>query len=105
PESVYAITSATTRITREFTASDRSFTYSRIKRQAYRGYRTEKARGMTILIAEPEKALADYLYFVDLKKKPLNERLNIRKVNKRIVTEYAGLFGRKSLLTLAKKII
>ena len=105
PESVYTVTSATMRITREFIVDNKSFTYSRIKKQAYSGYKTEKIGGMTVLIAEPEKALADYLYFVDLKRKTLNERLNVRKLKKKVAVEYAGLFGRKSLLTLAKKII
>ncbi|MFA4889532.1 MAG: hypothetical protein WC628_08190 [Candidatus Omnitrophota bacterium] len=105
PESVYAITSVTTRITREFIVNNKSFTYSRIKKQAYRGYKTEKMGGVTVLIAEPEKALADYLYFVDLKRKTLNERLTTRKLNKKTVIEYVKLFGRKSLLKLAKEIL
>jgi len=105
PESAYAVTSATTRITREFIVNNKSFTYSRIKRQAYRGYRTEKIGGITVLIAEPEKALADYLYFVDLKRKTLNERLNLRKLKKKAVVGYARLFGRKSLLKLVKEIL
>ncbi|MCG2707969.1 MAG: hypothetical protein L6404_04905 [Candidatus Omnitrophica bacterium] len=105
PESVYTITSATTRTTREFIVNNKSFTYSRIKKQAYRGYRTEKIGGITVLIAEPEKALVDYLYFVDLKLKTLNERLNVRKLKKKAVVEYARLFGRKSLLKLVKEIM
>jgi len=105
PEVVYAVTSATTRITREFIVNNRSFTYSHIKTQAYRGYKTEKIGGATVLIAEPEKALADYLYFVDLRKKNLNERLNARKLNKKAIMEYAGLFGRESLMQLVKAVI
>ena len=105
PESVYAVTSATTRITREFIVSNKSFTYSHIKKQAYRGYGTEKIAGMTVFIAEPEKALVDYLYFIDLKRKTLNERLNVRRVKKKLVIEYARFFGRKSLMKLVKGIL
>ena len=105
PESVYSITSATTRTTREFVVTNKSFAYSRIKKQAYCGYKTEKVGGMTVLIAEPEKALADYLYFVDLKRKLLNERLNTRKLNKKTVMEYARLFGRRSLMKLVREIL
>ena len=105
PEIVYAVTSATTRITREFVVNNRSFTYSHIKKQAYRGYKTEKIGGVTVLIAEPEKALADYLYFVDLKRKTLNERLNVRKLKKKTIMEYARLFGRKSLIKLVREIL
>jgi predicted transcriptional regulator of viral defense system len=105
PESVYTITSATTRITREFVVNNKSFTYSHIKKQAYRGYRTEKIGGMTVLMAEPEKALVDYLYFVNLKRKTLNERLTIRKLKKKAVLEYAKLFSRKNLIKLVKEIL
>jgi predicted transcriptional regulator of viral defense system len=105
PESVYVVTSATTRITREFIVNNRSFTYSHIKKQVYRGYRIEKMGGITVFIADPEKAFADYLYFVDLKKKTLNERLNVRKVKKKAVLEYARLFGRKSLMKLVREIL
>lgn len=105
PETVYTITSATTRITREFIVNNKSFTYSHIKKQVYRGYKTEKIGGMTVLMAEPEKALADYLYFVSLKRKTLNERLNIRKLRKKVVLEYTRLFNRKGLVKLVKKIL
>jgi len=105
PEIVYAVTSATTRITREFIVNNRSFTYSHIKKHAYRGYKTEKIGGVTVLIAEPEKALADYLYFVDLKRKTLNERLYVRKLKKKTIMEYARLFGRESLIKLVKGIL
>ena len=64
-----------------------------------------RSGGMTVLIAEPEKALTDYLYFVDLKRKTLNERLNIRKLKKKTVIEYARLFGRKSLMKLVKEVL
>ncbi len=105
PESTYSITSATTRITREFTVNNKYFTYSRVKKQVYRGYKTETTGGVTILIAEPEKALTDYLYFVDLKRKSLNERLDTRKLKKTTVMEYARLFDRRSLMKLVKEIL
>lgn len=105
PESTYSVTSATTRITREFIVNNKSFTYSHIKKQAYRGYKTEKVSGVTVLIAEPEKALIDYLYFVDLKRKSLNERLNTRKLMRKTVLECAKFFQRESLLKLTRKIL
>lgn len=105
PETVYTITSATTRITREFIVNNKCFTYSHIKKQAYRGYKTEKIDGMTILIAEPEKAFVDYLYFVDLKRKNINERFNIRGLKRKMVIEYVELFDRKSLKKLVKEVL
>lgn len=105
PESVYTITSATSKITREFIVQGKSYEYYRIKREAYRGYRAEKVGQSTILIAEPEKALIDYLYFVDLKKRTLNDRLNIRNIQKKLVIHYASIFKRQSLTKLVKSII
>ncbi len=105
PETVYTITSATPKITRQFIVQGKSFEYCRIKKEAYRGYRSEKKGPGTILIAEPEKALADYLYFVDLKRKTLNERLNLRNIKKRTILSYAALFKRKSLTKLVRCIL
>jgi len=104
PEIVYGITSATTRITREFVVNNKYFTYSHIKKQAYRGYKAEKLGGATVLIAEPEKALVDYLYFVDLKRKTLNERLNVRRLKKQVIMEYTRMYGRESLIKLVREI-
>lgn len=105
PESVYAITSATTRITRTFSVNNKNFEYARIKKKAFRGYKAEKNEGATILIADPEKAFVDYYYFVDLRLRPPNDRLDVRKLNKKIVMEYAALFDRPSLLKLVKEVL
>ena len=105
PESVYAITSATTRITRTFTVNNKNFEYAHIKKQAFRGYRAEKIDGVTVLIATPEKAFVDYYYFVDLKLRRHNDRLNARKINKKIALGYVALFKRPSLLKLIKEVL
>lgn len=105
PESVYSVTSATTKITREFLVQEKAYEYSRIKKEAYRGYRSERQGQGVVLIAEPEKALMDYLYFVDLKLKPLNERLSVKNLKKKTTLGYASLFGRKSLMKLAEQIL
>lgn len=88
PESVYTITSVTTKPTREFTATNRVFSYQTIKKEAYCGYVPIKINNSTILIASPEKALADYLYFVKLGKKSPNDRTDWKKANINIVKEY-----------------
>lgn len=106
PETVYSMTSVTTRTTRIFTAEGRAYEYSRIKRKAFTGYRNLKTDAGVILIAEPEKALVDHLYFVDLKLKSLNERLYLKgKVNNKTVMHYAKLFERKSLIDLALEVL
>ena len=105
PESTYSVTSATTKITRRFTVQGKIYEYNRIKETAYRGYRSEKQGKITVLVAEPEKALVDYLYFVDLKLKKMNERLRARGLKKAVAVRYASLFGRESLVKLVKDIL
>ena len=105
PETVYAVTSATPRLTREFTAGGRTFEYARIQRAAYGGYRPEQRNGVTVLIAEPEKALVDYLYFVDLGLKPMNDRLRTAGLRKGLAVRYASGFRRKSLTARLREIL
>lgn len=75
PEMPYIITSATTKPTRLFELGDISYRYQSIKREAFSGYVLKKSKHATFLIAEPEKALVDYLYFVSLRKSAYSERL------------------------------
>lgn len=124
PEMPYSVTSATTKPTRLFTANDTSFAYYTIKTAAYTGYTLVKsdqylthhglnqrdgtrsygtapdaARPGSFLIAEPEKALVDYLYFVSLGKRQGNDRLVIDKaaLDKNKLQKYAELYQRKKL--------
>ncbi len=105
PESVYTVTSATPKITRRFSVHGKSYEYLTIKKEAYRGYRSEKRGRQVALIAEPEKALADYLYFVDLKRKDFNDRLNLRRIQKKRLLHYIKLFGRPGLLRYVKGVL
>ncbi|MBI3985058.1 MAG: hypothetical protein HY344_03945 [Candidatus Levybacteria bacterium] len=104
PEMPYLVTSATTKPTREFIIESKIFSYLTIKRNAYTGYILVKQNGKSFLIAEPEKALVDYLYFVVLGKKPTNDRLNISLLNKEKLFNYALLFGRDKLTKLIKEL-
>lgn len=105
PETIYAITSANTRGTREFKVGDVSFFYHKLKKGVYTDYKPIKYLDTTILIAEPEKALADYLYFVALKKRGLHyERLDLKKIKKAKLLDYVKLFKRPKMIKLVKKI-
>lgn len=99
-EMVYTITSATTKPTRTFTAREKTFSYFKIKRAAYTGYLPVKIGDRTVLLAEPEKALVDYLYFVALGKKSLSDRLNISHLDKKKIREYAALYTHARLDSL-----
>lgn len=105
PEVIYNIASATTKTTREFEVENIHFMYHKIKREAYSGYTSLKYLDNTILIAEPEKALADFLYFVTLKKRSLHyERLNLKKIKKTKLISYIQLFNQPKMLNLVEKI-
>lgn len=104
PEVVYTITSITTKPTREFITPKGVFSYQKIKKNVFTGYAPMQIEGSLVLFAEPEKALADYLYFVNLKKISLNDRLELRGISKRKLIQHAGLFSRSSLLKLIKQI-
>jgi len=104
PETVYAVTSATSRLTREFIINNISYSYHRIKRRAFTGYIKKDFYGQEAFIAEPEKALADYLYFIAIGQKVLNDRLDLKEINKKKLIQYAKLFKRKGLLKLINQI-
>lgn len=100
PEMPYIITSATTKTTRQFSLGSKTFGYYTIKEEAFTGYILQKTDRKSILIAEPEKALVDYLYFVAIGKRPKNDRLNVARLNKEKIIKYAHLFGRPTLESL-----
>ncbi len=104
-ETIYTMTSATTRTTREFEADNIRFVYHKIKKEAFTGYKPMQRSGNTILIAEPEKALADYLYFVALGRRGLHyERLDLNKIKKIELLRYAKLFNLSGINKLIEKI-
>jgi len=105
PEMPYSITSATTKPTRAFAVGERTFSYSTIKREAFAGYAPTQRVGRIVLIAEPEKALVDYFYFVSLGKKPKNDRLNITALDKQKALGYASLYQRAGLEQLVKEML
>ena len=105
PEMTYTITSATSKPTRNFEVEGRTITYFTIKVNAFTGYIPVKRSGRTVLIAEKEKALVDYLYFVSLGKKPKNDRLNFSGLDLDKVFHYAGLYQRKGLGQLVKELL
>ena len=105
PETIYGVTSVTTRTTREFEACETVFLYHSLKKQAYTGYGPMTIDGATVLVAEPEKAVADYLYFVHLGRKEWNDRLRSQQLNQQKLWKYLELFERKHLLSWGRNVI
>ena len=104
PETVYGFTSITTKASREYETAVGNFTYQTIKKEAFTGYQLKEVNREKVLIADAEKALADYLYFVDLKRVSLNDRLELRNIDKNKLIKYAELFNRKGMLKLIEEI-
>ena len=69
PEMVYAYVSVTAKINRTFDNKFGHFIYRHVKSEVFWGYREVRTGAGRYLIAEPEKALLDYLY------------LNLSKIN------------------------
>ncbi len=97
PEMPYTITSVTTKATATFTAVGREFSYQKIKKSAYTGYVPEKVGRHTAFIAAPEKALIDYLYFVSLGRKTLNDRMSLERLDQKKIRAYGKLYRRPRL--------
>ncbi|MCK5216018.1 MAG: hypothetical protein KAR05_11780 [Candidatus Omnitrophica bacterium] len=99
PEVAMAVTSITTKPTRSFKNKHGLFTFRTIKTDAFCGYYVEKHRNLEILIAEPEKALIDYIYFKVYNNKYFDfrdERFDkniIAGLKKRKLNKYAKQFN------------
>jgi predicted transcriptional regulator of viral defense system len=105
PETVYGFTSATTKTTRSFAVKEQLFKYHTIKKTAYTGYKLTNIAGENVLLAEKEKALADHLYYVFIKKKSLNERLRLKGVKRDKLFSYISLFAMPNFLKWVKNVI
>ena len=98
PEVSMAVVSITTKTTRRFKNSHGFFLYRSVQPEAFCGYLIEKHNGLDVLIAEPEKALVDYLYFksrrggeFDVKAERLDQK-RIHQLNKKKLNSYAKIY-------------
>lgn len=97
PEASMAVVSVTPKATRRFKNAHGLFMYRTIRPEAFSGYSIEKHNGLDILIAEPEKALVDYLYFKTLRGGKFDrdaERLDkkrLGRLNKKKLDIYARM--------------
>ncbi|MGB9613595.1 MAG: type IV toxin-antitoxin system AbiEi family antitoxin domain-containing protein [Candidatus Margulisiibacteriota bacterium] len=88
PEMVYSITSVTPKVTRRFKNKFGNFVYRHVKPLLFFGYHENQG----ILLADPEKALLDYLYLNKIRTK---EDLIEMRLNKKAIKE---LFRPKNFL-------
>jgi predicted transcriptional regulator of viral defense system len=62
PESVFGVTSVSTRRTYRFAGGPAAFLYRTVKPELFFGYEIVSAGGKAVKIARPEKAVLDFLY-------------------------------------------
>jgi predicted transcriptional regulator of viral defense system len=106
-ETVYTVTSITTRLPRERSALGHEYRYHRVQSSAFTGYKPVIQGDFTMLIADPEKALVDYYYLVARGlRKPLDkERLRLDDLKRDKINEYARLFKNKKLMLLLQILL
>ncbi len=115
PEGVFTITSISTRKTTIFDSPKGRFSYASIKPSLFFGYRIITYDGYGIKIAEPEKALLDFLYFhpkanqeADFESYRFNLPQMRADINNKHLEAYHSLFASPTLakrLSVIKKMI
>jgi len=102
PETVYEITSVSTKPTRQFNALGKTFSYHRIKKEIFTGYSVYRQGNAGGLIADPEKAFVDLTYLRLRKKKQLLSRFDKKRINQAKALRYAQLFNNGKLISVMK---
>ena len=98
---VYSITSVSTKKTQKFIVSDKEYVYSRIKKDFYWGYEKKD----DFLIALPEKALLDSLYFFSKGLINLSlEELDLSSIDKKSISVFQKRLNSVSVDKLLKKL-
>ncbi len=108
PEMVYSITSVTPKTTRRFRNKLGNFIFRQVKPSLYFGYHQADKH----LMADPEKALLDYIYLNFKRVKKLDDldemRVNWRQIkalfSKRKLHKYARCCGNKKIEKLIREI-
>jgi len=105
PETVYEITSVTTKATRRFETLGKIFSYRKIKKAAYTGYEVQKQKGISFYIADAEKAFVDANYLRLMNKQKPISRFKKEKISSAKAMKYAFLFGNAKLNGIIKSTL
>jgi len=105
PETVYEITSVTTKATRRFKALEKIFSFRKIKKSAYTGYSLGKQGGLSFYIADAEKAFVDANYLRLMNNQKPISRFNKEKINPEKAWRWAKLFNNVKLIGIIKSTL
>jgi predicted transcriptional regulator of viral defense system len=105
PETVYEVTSVTTMNTQKFHVAGTTFSYRRIKKEAFTGYAAARQGEFNFFIADPEKAFVDLAYLRAVGGKNFLDRFDRKKINAAKAARYARLFGGAKLAAFIKNIL
>ena len=104
PESVYGITSASTRKTSHFKTPIGSFIYRTIRPKLYFGFDFLKNHEKSFKLASPEKAFLDFFYIktelrdaASFEGLRINREVFLKLKNHRKLNDYLGVYGQISL--------
>jgi predicted transcriptional regulator of viral defense system len=104
PEGVFTITSITTKKTNFFNTNIGNFSYQKVDKKLFFGYRLENAEKFRFKIADPAKALLDLLYlFPGLQSNDhfFELRLHFSEINEKLnwnnFANYLAVFNSKSM--------
>jgi predicted transcriptional regulator of viral defense system len=109
PEEIFQITSVSSKKTTKFTTSLGNFSYRHIKPSIFFGYRMIDYGKQKILLAEPEKAVLDYLYLNprlkaadDFREIRINKQEFLEIIDFTKLQRYLKAFENKSLSSRVK---
>ena len=105
PEQTFSITAISTSKTTRFDSSFSHFTYKKIKPTLFWWYKIITVNQTKFLMAEPEKAIIDYLYLnahikwtEDFEWLRLNEDVFREKIDEEKLIKYANMFDKKTVI-------
>jgi predicted transcriptional regulator of viral defense system len=111
PESVYGITSVTTRKTYRFKTGVAEFAYRTVKPALFFGFELVRYNSKVFKIAAIEKAILDYLYLMphlrtegDFQSLRLDRDMFFEQVNQERMNEFLALFASKALAGRTSKL-
>ncbi len=112
PEGVYTITTVSSRKTKSFDTFLGTFEYRHLKPALFFGYQIVRWQDFPIKLAEPEKALLDYLYLhphldspPDWEELRLNTTILEESMSRPKINDYLKLFGSQALSKRAHRLL